>query len=280
MPDTSSLPIFSAIQLNSSDSLNENLETAFSQLKLAKDQGALCALLPETFAWIGEDAKAPLYSEKLGNGAVQSFLADTAKSLGLWIIGGSHRIIVPNDPKQRVTNTTLVYNPQGQQVARYDKIHLFDAEVGEQRAYTESDTFKAGEHICVVDMGFAKVGLSICYDIRFPALYQSLRQQDADIIVVPAAFTVPTGQAHWQALLQARAIENQVYIIAAAQTGQHSTGRETWGHSLCIDPWGKIQGELDHGTGNIQCAINIEKMKQIRHDMPVILHQRSNHYQT
>ena len=196
MPEQSNTtsPLFAAIQLNSSDDLNANLEAAYIHLEYARQAGAACAVLPETFAWMGDEHAAENIAEPKDQGPVQQFLSETAKELGLWIIGGSHRLIVPNDRKQRVTNTTLVYDPHGDLAVRYDKIHLFDADVNDGTPYLESASFKAGEAIVVVDMGFARVGLSICYDIRFPELYQALRSKSADAIVVPAAFTVPTGR--------------------------------------------------------------------------------------
>jgi predicted amidohydrolase len=223
---------------------------------------------------MGDENAAYHTAEPEGHGPVQKFLSETAKELGLWIIGGSHRITVPNDNDHRVTNTTLVYNPDGELPARYDKIHLFDAEVNDGTAYRESATIKAGESIVVVDLGFARVGLTICYDIRFPELYQLLRYEGADLIVVPSAFTVPTGRAHWKPLLRARAIENQVYIIAPAQCGTHSNGRKTWGHSLCINPWGEVISKLKNKPGNIYCPFDISALDKIRNQMPVAAHHR------
>ncbi|MCP4009372.1 MAG: carbon-nitrogen hydrolase family protein [Proteobacteria bacterium] len=267
-------PLLAAIQLNSSDKLEENLNTVFIQLKAAKQNGAACAVLPENFAWLGDEDKARHTAETEGHGQVQEFLSQSASELDLWIIGGSHRIIAPDDNNSRVTNTTLVYNPDGTLAARYDKIHLFDAEVNDGIAYCESATIKGGESLVVVDLGFTRVGLSICYDIRFPELYQALRNKGAEIIVVPSAFTVPTGRAHWQPLLRARAIENQVYIIAPAQCGTHSNGRKTWGHSLCIDPWGEIIDQLENRPGSIYCPFDADSMNELRKQMPVADHHR------
>jgi predicted amidohydrolase len=277
MPDntpTSGLPLFAAIQLNSSDNLYANLNTTHLQLIAAQQAGASCAVLPENFAWMGNEGAAYHTAEPEGHGSVQQFLSETAKELGLWIIGGSHHITAPNDKNHRVTNTILVYNPDGELSTRYDKIHLFDAEVNDGTAYQESATIKAGESVVVVDLGFARVGLTICYDIRFPELYQLLRYKGADLIVVPSAFTVPTGRAHWKPLLRARAIENQVYIIAPAQCGTHSNGRQTWGHSLCINPWGEVISKLKNQPGNIYCPFDISALDTIRNQMPVIGHHR------
>lgn len=276
MPENPNIsqPLFAAIQLNSSDNLYANLEVSHQQLKAASQAGAVCAVLPENFAWMGDEKAADKTVESEGHGPVQQFLSDTAKELGLWIIGGSHRLLVPDDKEHRVTNTTLVYNPEGALAARYDKIHLFDADVNDGTAYLESATIKAGESIVVVDMGFARVGLSICYDIRFPELYQALHKKGADVIVVPTAFTVPTGRAHWKPLLRARAIENQTYIIAPAQCGTHSNGRQTWGHSLCINPWGEVISKLKNQPANIYCSFDAVSLNKIRHKMPVAGHHR------
>jgi predicted amidohydrolase len=268
------LPLIAGIQLNSSADIGANLDFTFSQLKIARDNGVFCAVLPENFAWMGNEHQAKHITEDAESGRVRSFLSRSASDLGLWIIGGSHRLRVAGDKHHRVTNTTLVFNPEGEQVARYDKIHLFDADVNDGTPYRESATFKAGESLAVVDMGFTRVGLSICYDIRFPQMYQALRSLGAEVIVVPAAFTVPTGRAHWKPLLRARAIENQVYIIAAAQCGTHSNGRKTWGHSLCIDPWGEVVSEQETQPGIVYCQIDDQLIHRIRKEMPVIAHHR------
>ncbi len=277
-PSTADLPLLAAIQLNSSDSLADNLKFSLRQLEKAKKAGAVCAILPENFAWMGSEQDPNSVAEEDGQGPVQQFLSDTARQLALWIFGGSHKLIVPGDKANRVSNTTLVYNPQGERTNRYDKIHLFDADIGEDEAYIESEKFKAGNELSIVDLEFARVGLSICYDLRFPAMYQALRQLGADIITVPAAFTVPTGKAHWRTLLSARAIENQVYIIAPAQGGTHSNGRITWGHSLCINPWGEVVSELSDEPGIIYCPFDRQKLTELRSNMPVLRHRRSDSY--
>lgn len=266
--------LIAAIQLNSGANLNENLDAAFQLIESAKKQGAVCAVLPENFAWMGRERDADQFSESPSKGPVQTFLSQIAAQLGLWIIGGSHRIRNPHDSSQRVSNTSLVFNPLGEQVARYDKIHLFDADVNDGQSYKESDTIRPGDSLSIFDTGFARIGQTICYDLRFAALYQSLRQQGADLIVVPAAFTVPTGEAHWRTLLRARAIENQVYIVAPAQCGTHAEGRKTWGHSLCIGPWGEVIAELDNQPGIALCPFSIKALAEMRQKMPVFKHQR------
>jgi len=267
-----------AIQLNSGEKLQDNLKAAYYRLKQAKQKGASCAVLPENFAWMGRDSEAAATTEQLHHGEAQNFLQQTAKDLGIWLIGGSHRIQSSSDTRGRAYNACLIYNPQGEQIARYDKIHLFDADVNDGQAYRESDNIKAGEHTTLIDTDFARIGITICYDLRFPALFQSLRRQGADVIVVPSAFTATTGKAHWKALLRARAIENQVYIVAPAQCGTHPYGRETWGHSLCIDPWGEVISELGNEPGVMSCLIDQQKIAEIRRKMPVFDHQRPAHY--
>jgi len=270
--------VIAAIQLNSGEHIQDNLYTAQIEIKRAKNNGATCAVLPENFAWMGYERDANRIIEQAGKGIVQQFLQQTAKELGLWIIGGSHRILVPDDTRQRAYNTSLIYNPQGELVARSDKIHLFDADVQDGNAYLESAGIKAGHTTTLFDTGTARIGLTICYDLRFPALYHSLRKQGADVIVVPSAFTATTGKAHWKSLLRARAIENQVYIIAPAQCGTHPDGRQTWGHSLCVDPWGEVTAELADKPGTILCPIEQQKLAEVRQKMPVLAHQKPASY--
>lgn len=278
MTESTLNPSIAAIQLNSGEKLRDNLKAALNLIEQAVQQGASCAVLPENFAWMGRDADAGAITEQFHHGEVQQFLQQTAKDLKIWLIGGSHRIQSSTDADGRAYNTSLVYNPLGEQIARYDKIHLFDAEVNDGQSYHESDAIKAGEHITLFDAGFARIGLTICYDLRFPALFQSQRHQGADVIVVPAAFTAATGEAHWKTLLRARAIENQVYIIAPAQCGIHPYERETWGHSLCIDPWGEVLEELGNEPGYISCTIDRQKITDIRQQMPIVQHQRPDYY--
>lgn len=268
-----SLPLIAAIQMNSGDDIEANLQHALEQLAEAREQGATCAVLPENFAWMGPERDNASVAEAPGSGPVQSFLSQAARELGLWLIGGSHKLRIEGND-QRISNSTLIFNPEGDQIARYDKLHLFDADVDDGNSYRESATIRPGESLVTANLGFARVGLTICYDVRFPELYQALRGQGADIIVVPAAFTVPTGRAHWKPLLRARAIENQVYIIAPAQGGAHPAGRHTWGHSLCIDPWGEVVGELGDQPGILYCPFNAGKLTRIRAQMPVANHKR------
>ena len=208
-------------------------------------------------------------AEPAGTGVIQNFLSQTAKKYGAWIVGGTLPLVSADTGK--VFNTTLVYNPQGVAVVRYDKIHLFGFTKAEE-SYEESRTIVAGENVVTFETNFGRVGLSICYDLRFPELYRAMGT--CSLIVVPAAFTYTTGQAHWEILLRARAIENQCYVLAAAQGGQHSNGRRTWGHSMLIDPWGKIVHVLDEGEGVVSGVLDLLLMQEIRDSLPALKHKK------
>jgi nitrilase len=259
-----------AIQMVSTGQLDENLLAAEKSLIDAHNQGAGLALLPENFALMSAGGRTDVlatFSEE-GQKKVHDFLSSQAHSLAMWIVAGSVPHCFPGEEKVRAR--CCVYSPEGKQVAFYDKIHLFDAEVGdEQGRYKESDTYIAGDQLVTVDTPLGKLGLTICFDLRFPNQYQNLRQLGADIITVPSAFTWMTGQAHWEALLRARAIENQSYIIAANQGGRHSNGRRTWGHSMIIDPWGQIKAVLPENEGVIVADIDLTKVRKVRMNIPM-----------
>ena len=259
-----------AIQMVSTADLAENLATAATLLKKASDDGAKLLLLPEYWPLMGlKDTDKLALAEQAGSGVIQNFLSETAKKLAVWIVGGTLPL-VSSDTK-KVFNTTLVYNPQGVALARYDKIHLFGfTKAGE--SYEESRTIVAGEKVVTFETDFGRVGLSICYDLRFPELYRAMGT--CSLIVVPAAFTFTTGQAHWEILLRARAIENQCYVLAAAQGGQHTNGRRTWGHSMLIDPWGKIVDVLCEGEGVVSGILELDLIEQIRDSLPALKHQK------
>ena len=259
-----------AIQMVSTADLAENLGTAATLLKKASDDGAKLLLLPEYWPLMGlKDTDKLALAEQAGSGVIQNFLSETAKKLDVWIIGGSLPL-VSGDAK-KVFNTTLVYNPQGVALARYDKVHLFGFTKADE-SYEESRTILAGEKIVTFETNFGRVGLSICYDLRFPELYRAMGT--CSLIVVPAAFTFTTGQAHWEILLRARAIENQCYVLAAAQGGQHTNGRCTWGHSMLIDPWGKIVDVLGEGEGVVSGVLDMKLIQQIRDSLPALKHQK------
>jgi predicted amidohydrolase len=259
-----------AIQMVSTTDLAENLGVAETLLKKASDDGAKLLVLPEYWPLMGlHDTDKLALAEHAGTGVIQNFLSESAKKLGAWIIGGTLPLV--SEDVNKVFNATLVYNPLGVALARYDKIHLFgftkDAE-----SYEESRTIVAGEKVVTFETDCGRVGLSICYDLRFPELYRTMGT--CSLIVVPAAFTFTTGQAHWEILLRARAIENQCYVLAAAQGGQHENGRRTWGHSMLIDPWGKIVDVLDEGEGIVGGILDMALMQRIRESLPALKHQK------
>lgn len=259
-----------AVQMVSSTNLYDNLEQAGGLIQQAADSGAKLVLLPEYFCLMGQrDEDKVSLGEQPGQGAIQSFLAGTAKKHGVWLIGGTLPLESPDS--DRIYNTTLVYNPQGRQVARYDKIHLFGFRRGTE-AYDESVTIRPGSvQPQTFDSPCGKVGLSICYDLRFPELYRAFGE--VSLIVVPAAFTYTTGSAHWETLLRARAIENQCYVLASAQGGKHENGRRTWGHSMLIDPWGEILSCLPEGPGLATGNISRHKIHETRQALPALKHR-------
>jgi nitrilase len=263
-----------AIQMVSGVSLEHNLAQAHALLEQARQAGAELAVLPEYFCFMGErDADKLLIAESPGLGKMQDFLADTAAELGLWIVGGT--VPLATDDPTHAANASLVYDPSGQCVARYDKIHLFRFDDGE-RGYDEAAVLRAGSQVVAFTLtdraGTSwRVGLSVCYDLRFPELYRLLA---ADILLVPAAFTFVTGQAHWEVLLRARAIENQAYVVASAQGGQHENGRRTWGHSMVIDPWGMVLALQAEGPAVVLAELDAARLADVRRRLPALQHRR------
>ena len=258
----------------STPSLNENLEVAARLTKAAAASGAQLAALPEYFCLMGlKDTDKVQAREAVGSGPIQERLAAIAQENNIFLVAGT----IPLEAKEsnKVLNTSLVFDPQGKQIARYDKIHLFGFQTETER-YEESETIAAGSQpgqfaikLNEVDWLF---GLSICYDLRFPELYRSLGQVDCHII--PAAFTYTTGKDHWEILLRARAIENQCYVLASAQGGIHLNQRRTWGESMLIDPWGQILSKLPEGEGFIQGALSKDKLKEVRSKLPALKHRK------
>ena len=225
-----------AVQMVSTPRVDENLETAARLIAEAVARGAMLVALPEYFPIMGlKDSDKFKVREANGDGHLQTFLAETARQYGIWLVGGSIPLVASEEGK--VLNSCLVFDPQGERVARYDKIHLFGFQKGKER-YDERASIEAGHQAVAFNTPFARVGLSICYDLRFPELYRALGV--TDLQVIPAAFTETTGHAHWEIMLRARAIENQCYVLAAAQGGKHENGRETHGNSMLIDPWGVV----------------------------------------
>jgi nitrilase len=259
-----------AIQMISTPDVAENMATAQRLLREAVAQGAAWVLLPEYWVLMGmHDADKLAHAEPFGSGAIQEFMQQLARQYRVGLIGGTIPLCAPTADK--VLNTTLVYDAQGECLSRYDKIHLFGFQKDKEN-YDEARTICYGEHVGFFTAPFGRVGLSICYDLRFPELYRALG--DCALIVVPAAFTYTTGQAHWEILLRARAIENQCYVLAAAQGGVHRNGRRTWGHSMLIDPWGDIVAELPEGEGVVCGTIDLEKIRDVRDSLPALQHRR------
>lgn len=263
-----------AIQTVSGTTVAGNLEAARDLLAHAAREGAELAVLPEYFCLMGRrDTDKLAVRETFGEGPVQAFLADAARRLGLWIVGGTLPLAASDDA--HVRNTSLVYSPQGECVARYDKIHLFRYDNGSEQ-YDESRVIAPGAALQSFMLpsrdGHAwRVGLSVCYDVRFPELYRGL---GADLLLVPSAFTYGTGQAHWELLLRARAVENLAYVAAPAQGGRHENGRRTWGHSMVVDPWGGVLAQReDEGAGVVLARLDAQRLAQVRAQLPALDHR-------
>lgn len=258
-----------AIQMISSEAVEENLRTAGEMIADAVRQKARLVLLPEDFALLGTDDRPKLaIQEPEGQGPIQAFLAATAARHGIWLVGGS--IPLQTDRSGKITNSCLVFNPEGKRIARYDKIHLFSLQK-EKEWYREEDTVIPGIVPVAFSTPWGRIGLSICYDMRFPELYRALGK--TILLLVPAAFTEATGQAHWEILLRARAIENQSYVLAAGQGGSHANGRQTHGNSMLIDPWGTIIDRTDKGSGIVQGCVEVQTLGRIREKLPALTHR-------
>ena len=259
-----------AVQMISSPSVADNMASAGRLIAQAAGTGAQLVALPEYWAIMGQhDSDKLAHAEQPGQGPLQDFMADMARRHGIWLIGGTLPLV--SDEAGKVLNTSLVYDPQGQPAGRYDKIHLFGFSKGSE-TYDEARTIVAGSAVASFEAPFGRVGLSVCYDLRFPELYRALGT--CALIVVPAAFTHTTGLAHWEVLLRARAIENQCYVLAAAQGGRHANGRRTWGHSMLIDPWGHIKAELAEGEGVIHGDIDADYLAGVRESLPAWKHRK------
>ncbi len=269
LPSSEKNACVAAVQMLSTPRVAENLQTAGELIAEAVAQGADLVALPEYFPIMGlRESDKVAVREAYGHGPIQDFLAATALKHGIWLIGGSLPLEASNPDK--MLNSSLVYNPQGERVARYDKIHLFGFQKGEER-YNESATIEAGNQPVAFDTPFGRVGVTICYDIRFPELYRALGE--VDLMVIPAAFTETTGRAHWEILLRARAIENQCYVLAVAQGGKHENGRETHGNSMLIDPWGEILARKDKGAGVVIGDIDHARIADVRASLPALKHR-------
>lgn len=259
-----------AVQLISRAELAPNIESVQRLVGEAVQQGAEMVVLPEYWGIMGHSDKDKVgLREELGSGPMQECMIQLAREHKIWLVGGTVPLAAPEANK--VWNTTLVYNPQGELVCRYDKIHLFGFTQGKE-AYNESNTIMHGAQVGSFEAPFGKVGLSICYDLRFPELFRAIAP--CALLLVPAAFTHTTGQAHWEILLRARAIENQCYVLAAAQGGQHENGRRTWGQSMLIDPWGNIVAQLAEGEGVVVGEIDLGKITTVRSNLPALQHRK------
>ena len=257
------------IQMASSPQVASNITEAERLIAIAVEQGAKIVVLPEYFCIMGvKDIDKVAVREKAGDGPIQRFLSKMAREYEIWLIGGT--IPIASNYPNKVRNSCLVYNDKGEQVARYDKIHLFGLDLGTEH-YHEENTIESGNEVVVVDTPYGKIGLSVCYDLRFPELYRAMGQ--VDIIVVPSAFTETTGKAHWEPLIRARAIENLCYVIAPAQGGYHLSGRETHGNSMIVDPWGVILDRLPRGSGVVIANVNRDYQTSLRNSLPALKHR-------
>jgi nitrilase len=265
--------------MTSAPEVEVNLATARGLLERAHAEGAALAVLPENFAIMGrkETDKVDV-AEVPGEGPIQAFLGRCARELGLWIVGGTIPLRVEGEPR-RVASASLVFDERGRCVGRYDKIHLFDVDVRDgatrNERYRESATVAPGSQAQVVATPLGRIGMAVCYDVRFPELFRVLQDQGAEILSLPSAFTAPTGKAHWELLVRARAVENLCYVLAPAQSGIHPNGRETWGDSLIVDPWGQVVSRVtDAGPGLAVAEIDRTVQQELRERFPALSHRR------
>ncbi len=275
-----------AIQMVSTPRVADNLSTAVRLIRQAAADGAQLVALPEYFCLMGHSDRDKLtIAEAAGSGPIQQTLSATAAELGLWVIGGTLPVRCErrdDEDGERVTNSCFVYGPDGRQLARYDKIHLFRYNSGQEH-YDEAKVLRAGEEPVATTLSMPsdrplRLGLSVCYDLRFPELYRALNfmpgAPPCDLISVPSAFTYNTGKVHWELLLRARAIENQCFVIAPAQGGMHENRRRTWGHSLIVDPWGEVLGLKPEGEGVVSATLDFDRLAAVRQQLPALSHVR------
>lgn len=264
-----------AVQMVSTPDVARNIATARRLIAQAAHEGAGLVALPEYFCVMGRHDRDKLaVAEAPGDGPIQAMLAETAREHRIWLVGGTLPLRC-EDP-ERVLNANAVYAPDGTLATRYDKIHLFRFERetnGVRESYDEGRAILAGRHATALDAGPIRLGLSVCYDLRFPELYRALMSPPCDLIAVPAAFTYTTGQAHWELLLRARAVENQCYVVAPAQGGKHENGRRTWGHSMVVDPWGEVLAMLPEGEGVVAAELDPARIAEVRAQLPALTHR-------
>ncbi len=257
-----------AIQMASGPNVEGNLSEARRLVAKAAEQGAKLVVLPEFFAIMGMNEQDKVkVREQAGQGPIQQFMSETARRHKIWLMGSLPLAATAPD---KVRNSLLAFDETGTQVARYDKIHLFNLTLGNE-SYNEAQTIEPGDKVVVVDSPFGRIGLAVCYDLRFPELFRAMK--DVDIIVLPSAFTATTGKVHWEPLVRARAIENLSYVIAAAQGGYHVSGRETHGHSMIVDPWGRVMDELQRGSGVVIADVNPSHQASLRKSLPALSHR-------
>lgn len=258
----------------SSPNVGANLLEAEKLIAEAAKAGAKLVALPENFALMGEHELDKIRVKEVdGQGPIQNFLAETALKYGVWIVGGT--MPIAGDAENKVRAACLIYNDRGERVARYDKMHLFDVSVpGTNEVYRESDSIEAGAHPLVFDTPFGRMGVAVCYDLRFPEFFREMARMGMEILVIPSAFTAETGAAHWELLLRARAVENLCYIIAPNQGGFHINGRKTFGHSMIVDPWGVVLDCYKTGGGFVAAEIDLEHLEKVRTAFPVLQHRR------
>ncbi len=269
-----SAPIIAAVQMTSFADVARNLETVRRLVEVARAGGACLAVLPENFCFMGRnEAERRSIVEQGGDGPIQRAVASIARESGIWIVAGTQPLAVAGDA--RPANACVVYDSHGSQVARYDKVHLFDVDLpGGREGYRESTNAAPGENVVTIDTPAGKLGLSVCYDLRFPELYRQLVSAGAEIFSVPSAFTSPTGRAHWEILLRARAVENLCFVIAAAQSGIHDSGRETYGDSLVVDHWGRVLARQPRGSGVVLATLDRDAQQATRRSFPALDHRK------
>jgi deaminated glutathione amidase len=263
------------VQMVSTDAVTENLDQAQKLIAEAASKQAKLISLPENFPLMGKkDADRLIIKEDLGTGPLQLFLSEQAKQHQIWLLGGT--IPLQSENPDKVYPASLLYNPKGECIAHYNKIHLFDVLLDElsDESYSESDNFEAGNEIVVATTDIGNIGLSVCYDLRFPEMYRKMHNDNVQIITAPSAFTATTGEAHWELLLRVRAVENLCYVLASNQGGIHVNGRETWGHSMIVDPWGSILASVDKGVGIAVAAIDLDKQTRLRKIFPALEHRK------
>lgn len=260
------------VQVNAGSEIGPNLEAAGRLVRQARDAGAALITLPENVAMMvqGRDKILARVMPETTHPGLPFFTA-LARDTGAWLLVGSLGIRLEDD---QVANRSFLIDDRGEIVARYDKIHMFDVDLRQGESYCESATYRPGDHAVIAETPWGRLGMTICYDVRFAALFRTLAQADATLITVPAAFTVPTGRAHWHVLLRARAIETGAYVLAPAQTGQHDTGRGTFGHSLIVDPWGEVLKDAGEGVGVVVADLDLDKVADVRRMVPSLRHDR------